>query len=113
MQMRDNKGAEPSHLVGGASGDCRLNIDPLDLVERNRVVSAVVKLGGARAFMRGHGLGVLQSAAGLEVGRKPWRGEPGQPDFPLKAASGGPPANNPFPFMACIGPSVNIPVLPA
>src|ERR1700740_396276 len=71
----DNKGAEPSHLVGGASGDCRLNIDPLDLVERNRVVSAVVKLGGARAFMRGHGLGVLQRAAGLEVGRNACRAE--------------------------------------
>jgi len=35
MQIADNKGAEPSHLVGGASGDCELNIDPLDFIERD------------------------------------------------------------------------------
>ena len=42
--------------------------DPLDLVERNLVTRAVIELGGARAFVRRHGLCVFERAAGLEVG---------------------------------------------
>jgi hypothetical protein len=40
------------------------NRNPLDLVERNFIPGAVIKLGGARAFVRRHRLGVFQRAAG-------------------------------------------------
>jgi hypothetical protein len=46
----------------------RSNRDPLDLVERDLIPGAVVKLGGARALMRRHGLCVFERAAGLEIG---------------------------------------------
>ena len=42
-----------------------------DLIERNFVAGAVIELGGARAFVRGHGLRVLERPAGLEI-----RGDP-------------------------------------
>ena len=83
MQIADNKGAEPSHLVGGASGDCRLNIDPLDFIERDLVAGAVVKLGRARAFVRGHGLRVFERAAGFEIGADASRAKHVAAEFPL------------------------------
>ena len=47
---------------------CRLiNRDPLHLVERYLIAGAIVELGGARTFVRGHGLGVLQRAAGFKI----------------------------------------------
>jgi hypothetical protein len=45
-----------------------LNRDPLHLVERDLVAGAIVELGGARTFMRGHGLSIFYSAAGFEIG---------------------------------------------
>ena len=44
------------------------NRNPLDLIERDLIAGAIVQLGGARAFMRRHGLRVFQSAAGFEIG---------------------------------------------
>ena len=46
----------------------RANRDPLDLIERDLVAVPVVELGGPRPFVGGDGLGVLHSAAVLEVG---------------------------------------------
>jgi hypothetical protein len=43
--------------------------NPLDLVESDSVA------GPIRAFARGHGLGVFQSASGFEIGRDPGRAE--------------------------------------
>ena len=48
----------------------RLNSDPLDLLERHLISPAVVKLGGARAFVRRHGLGLLKETAALDRGRQ-------------------------------------------
>lgn len=67
----------------------RLNHDPLDLVERDRVPGAVVELGGLRAFVRRHRLRVLQRAARVQVD-----GDPGGPkrmaiDPALQAHRGG------------------------
>jgi hypothetical protein len=45
-----------------------LNRNPLHLVERDLISRAVVELRGARAFMRGHRLCVLQRAAGFKIG---------------------------------------------
>ena len=42
------------------------NRNPLHLIEHDLVASAVVKLGGARAVVRRHGLGVFERAARLE-----------------------------------------------
>ena len=47
------------------------NSNPLDLIERDRITRAVLELGGARAFMRRHRLGIFQRAAGFQVGRDP------------------------------------------
>jgi hypothetical protein len=51
------------------SNSRRSNRNPLDLIERDFVAGAVVELGGARAFVRRHQLGVFEGAAGFEVGR--------------------------------------------
>jgi hypothetical protein len=51
-----------------------LKPDSLDLVLREPVLRAVIKLSRARAFMRGHGLRVLQRAAVAGIG-----GDPGRP----------------------------------
>ena len=45
-----------------------LDRNPLDLVERDLVTGAVVELCRPRAFMRRHGLGILERGAGLEIG---------------------------------------------
>jgi len=42
--------------------------DQLDLVERDLVTGAIVEFSRARAFMRRHGLGILERGAGLEIG---------------------------------------------
>jgi hypothetical protein len=46
-------------------------------VERDLIAGAIVELGGARTFVRGHRLGVLQRAAGFKKGddarRKVWQ----------------------------------------
>ena len=53
------------------------NRNPLHFIKRDFVPSAVVELGGGRAFMRRHKLGVFQRAAGLQMGR-----DSGGPDTP-------------------------------
>src|SRR3984893_991319 len=52
-----------------------LNPDPLDLIERDLVAGAVVKLGCARAFVRRHRLGVFERSTGLEIGGDAGRAE--------------------------------------
>jgi hypothetical protein len=55
--------ARPSIAVFDAS-----NRDPLHLVERDLIAGTVIEFGGARTFMRGHGLGVLKSTASFQIG---------------------------------------------
>ncbi|MGA7263829.1 MAG: hypothetical protein WA709_24785 [Stellaceae bacterium] len=45
-----------------ANEETALNPYPFYFVERAFVASAVVELGRARAFVRGHGLGILEGA---------------------------------------------------
>jgi hypothetical protein len=52
-----------------------LNLDPLDLIERDRIASAVIELGRIRAFVGRHGLDVFEGATGVEVD-----GDPGRPE---------------------------------
>jgi hypothetical protein len=49
------------------------NRNPFDLIERDLITGTVVQLGGARAFVRGHELGVFECAAGFEIGADPGR----------------------------------------
>jgi hypothetical protein len=42
--------------------------NPLDLINCNLVAGAVIEFCRARAFMRSHGLRVLQRAAGFKIG---------------------------------------------
>ena len=49
--------------------------DPLHLVLGEPLFGAVIKLGRARAFVRGHFLGVLERAAVREVSGNPGRAE--------------------------------------
>jgi hypothetical protein len=58
-----------------ASGPYWLDLYLLDLVECDLVAGAAVELGGARAFVRGHRLGVFERAAALEVGGNAGRAE--------------------------------------
>jgi hypothetical protein len=52
-----------------------LQYDPLDLIERDLVVAAIIQLGGARALMRGHLLSIFQQAAVEKVDGDPGRAE--------------------------------------
>jgi len=61
---------------------------PLDLVERDRIASVVVGLGGARAFVRGHALRVFQRAASVYRGGDPRGPERMTVDARLEAHSG-------------------------
>src|SRR5258708_2441818 len=71
-----------------------LNRDALDLVERDLIAGAVVKLRGARAFVRGHGLSVFERAAGLEIGGDAGRAEHVAAELDLEAGFGRPPADH-------------------
>ena len=55
-------------LRGAGAALHPLDRDPLDLIERDRVVGTIVEFRRARAFMRGHSLRVLQRAAGFQIG---------------------------------------------
>ena len=52
-----------------------LDGDSLDIIERNSIACAVVKLCGAGGFVRGDSLGCLQGAAILQEGRYAGRSE--------------------------------------
>src|SRR5690348_15274723 len=69
--LRIDRASQTQRLLVGSGS----NLDPLDLIERDLVAGAVVELGGARAFVRGHGLGVFESAAGFEIGGDASRAE--------------------------------------
>src|SRR3954465_12037784 len=45
-----------------------LDRNPFYFIQRNLVAGTVIELGRARAFMRGHGLGIFQRSTGLEIG---------------------------------------------
>jgi hypothetical protein len=71
-----------------------LNRNPLDLVERDFVTGPIVELGGARAFVRGHGLGVFERAASLEVGSDAGCAEHVAAELDLEAGLGRAPADH-------------------
>ena len=66
-----------------------LNRDPLHLVERDFVARSVVELGGARTFVRRHGLSVLQRASRFQIGRYPRGAEGMAADPGARAELGG------------------------
>jgi hypothetical protein len=45
------------------------NRNSLHLIQCDLVTRAVIEFGRARAFVRGHGLGVFERAAGFEIRR--------------------------------------------
>ena len=55
--------------------DVALDRNTLDLIEGNLVPRAIIELGRAWAFMRGHGLGVFERAARVEISRDAGRPE--------------------------------------
>jgi hypothetical protein len=67
---------KPASVFIGPGNQRRLsNRDPLNLIERDLVTGPIVQLCRARAFLRGHGLGVFDRAARLEIG-----GDAGRPE---------------------------------
>ena len=58
-----------SHCFLKITGPRRSDSYAFDLIERDRVASAIVEFCRARAFVRRHGLGVLQRTASFQVGR--------------------------------------------
>lgn len=56
-------------------GNQFLNRDPLDLIERNLIAGAVIELGRARAFVRGHGLSMLKRTTVRKVSGDAGRAE--------------------------------------
>jgi hypothetical protein len=88
------------------------NLDPLYLVERDLIAGAVVELGGARAFVHGHGLGVFERVAGLEIGGEPVARNTWQPSLILKPASAVRLRTMRYASMRFIGLSVSTPVFP-
>ena len=54
----------PSIPLHSRKSDC----NPLHLIERDLVAGTVIELGRAWPLVRGHRLGVLQRAAGFEIG---------------------------------------------
>src|ERR1700732_4154224 len=71
-----------------------LNPDPLDLIERDLVAGAVVKLGCARAFVRRHRLGVFERSTGLEIGGDAGRAEHVAAELDPEAGVGRAPAHH-------------------
>ena len=69
------------------------NLDPLDLVKRDLIAGPVVEFGGPRAFVRGHGLRVLERAAGLKVGGDAGCAEHVAPELALQSGFRGAPAS--------------------
>jgi Initiator Replication protein len=80
--------ARYGHLIAELSRAFRLDRDPLYLFERDLITGAVVKLGRPWAFVRRHRLGVLERAAGPEVGCDSRGAEGVAADPPLHAEVG-------------------------
>jgi hypothetical protein len=59
---------ETTHLYLSPATDASSDGDLLNFIERDLVAGAIIELGGARTFVRGHGLRVFQRAAGFEIG---------------------------------------------
>ena len=72
----------------------RLDRDPLDLIERNLVAGAIVKLGSARTFVRRHRLSVFKRTAGPEIGGDARRPKHMAAELDLESGFGRPPADH-------------------
>src|ERR1700730_6442736 len=94
-------------------GEGLLNRNALDLIQRDRIVGAVIELGGARALMCGHRLRVLESAAGLEVGGDAGRAENVAAELALEAGLSGAPADHAISVDAVHRTAVELPGLAA
>jgi len=68
--------------------------DPIDLIQRDLVAGAIVKLCRARAFVRRHGLSVFECAAGLEIRGDASRAEHVAAELALEAGFGRPSADH-------------------
>jgi len=66
-----------------------LNRNPFDFIERNLIARAIIELGGARALMRRHHLGVFERPASFEVGGNACCPEGMAADLDLHAEVGG------------------------
>src|SRR5690348_12719182 len=67
---------------------CFSNHNALYLIERDHIGRPVIELCRARTLVRGHGLGVLERAAGLEVGRDAGGAKSVTANFGLEARVG-------------------------
>jgi subtilisin family serine protease len=65
------------------------NRGPLDLIERYFIACPIVKLSGARTFVRRHGLGVFERPAGFKIGGDAGCPEGVAADLDLEAEVGG------------------------
>ena len=77
-----------------------LDRNPLDLIARDLVAGAIVKLRRSRAFVRRHYLGVFERAAGFEIGGDPRRAESMAADPNARAKIGGAPRHS---STGCLG----------
>ena len=87
------------------------NWNSLDLGERDLVVGAIVVLGRARPFVRGHGLRPFQRAADLELGGELSRAELVATELYLEAGFGRPPTDHPAGVDGFLDLSISTPVL--
>src|SRR5437763_17054315 len=71
-----------------------LDRDSLHLIVRDGVARAVIELGRPWAFMRRHGLCILERAAGLEIGGDARRPEHMAPELDPEPGLGGAPADH-------------------
>src|SRR3954454_22832198 len=95
VAMRAKPGcSRPSGDGGRPTWEPALNHNPLDFVEGNLVAGAVIELGGLGRLVGGNLLGLLDGAAGFEVG-----GDAGGPERVAanprrEPGGGGPPLNH-------------------
>jgi hypothetical protein len=75
------------------------------------IACAIIELGGARTFVRGHRLGVLQSAAGLEIGGDASGAEGMAADLGARTELGGAALDQAS--TRCMAVAVSVPVRPA
>jgi len=80
----------PVYLYERTRHRTRSDRNPLDLIERDLSAGTVIELGGARAFMRRHRLGVFERAAGFKVSRDAGCPEGVATNFDGQAQVGGP-----------------------
>src|SRR6266700_5746567 len=72
----------------------RSNRNPLDLIECDLITGTVIELGRARAFVRRHGLCLLEGTARFEIGGDTGRPEHVAPELSLEAGLGRAPTDH-------------------